>query len=285
MYLKIGAINLTVHPHSEEIYINLLTEVFNLKRFAKVRGDRYGMIARINKENDGSLLYGEFATFINMDKDSDWIDISSGEIKSPDQLSNEITLPPHLRPGSKRFPFLFFGSKHILTYQVRNERGEELSPRLAEKMLKGLFSAEVIQEKFGPVEITVIPEEESLERIFRMELRKLRIVITPPNPDGNEEAEREILERLGNMNAKRFEETYTSLPGRSLEPDPKTKTLAEVAAHNGFVEGEGIDHGIKAQESTRSHPKIQRVDVKKDESPSQRFRQVAESIVNALRRS
>jgi hypothetical protein len=86
----------------------------------------------------------------------------------------------------------------------------------------------------------------------------LFIRVSLPNPDtASPAARKRVYDRLKKAKARQLEEKYIkSSDAPSLEPTVEIKELAEVAAENGFVKGEGRDDdGKKLEVSTEKYPK------------------------------
>jgi hypothetical protein len=124
-------------------------------------------------------------------------------------------------------------------------------------MLHGILNNSLSQDRFGEVDVTVIPEANAVDRIFRIpELSRLEIIVLRPNPDDLGEYEKEVFEKIDKQNARRYETALVKKRGRgSLKPDEDTRALADIAASNGYVKGHGRDaEGLLTDESTRDHP-------------------------------
>lgn len=103
----------------------------------------------------------------------------------------------------------------------------------------------------------------------------------PPNAD----AERDFMQRLEEMNAQSRTEVYKARANSSIKPDARTKTLAEIGSHNGYVEAKGRDAmNQPVTESTKNHPLNERATL----DPRQSFtdslwykaREIARSITS-----
>ena len=105
------------------------------------------------------------------------------------------------------------------------------------------------------------------------QLRRLDIHLERPNPDDLTDEANRILEKLVRQGAKSQDLALTKAPGVSnLTPDEDTKTLAEIAATNGYVSGRGRDEeGNITTVSTSEHPKRIPVIVEQEQSALIRF--------------
>ncbi|TIS60500.1 MAG: DUF4747 family protein, partial [Mesorhizobium sp.] len=124
----------------------------------------------------------------------------------------------------------------------------------------------IFNELFGPpiqgieaplVEVTVIPDEDLLKRILAIsKLKRLHIHLVRPNADAIDP--QEILDNLVQQGAKSQDVIYVAAPGPDgLKPNEETTTQAEVASHNGFVKGSGVEEdGESVSLSTKEHPRV-----------------------------
>jgi Domain of unknown function (DUF4747) len=125
-------------------------------------------------------------------------------------------------------------------------------------------------ERFGMVDVTIIPSSEALETIFSMEgLAKLRIHVARPNPDDNYLTHTAVLERLRRQHAQSMDIEYSKeRSADKLEPDQETRALAEIAATNGFVNGDGKGPNNEPRhESTKGHPMVEPIVIKDSMDP------------------
>lgn len=255
--IQISGINIVTQPHTPETYIQLLKEVNQIA--IPVSGNEHLMISglRPHIENGDWLsgIEGEIVKFSNIDEHSQWINLTSGHLL---EKGEEPEIPKNIRPNGALFPFIFYpknidGNSHKLFYisKSRNshtKKDDTLSPNFVKKLFDKLFDNPDIKLKFDSIEVTVIPRTDALEQIFKLpKLNKLYLQITPPNPDDLEEMECKLLERYQRLNVKRVEETYIG-NGDHIEPDEELKSMARIAAHNGFVQGTGKDSEGKTVE-------------------------------------
>lgn len=146
-------------------------------------------------------------------------------------------------------------------------------PRRAEKFFSELFSRETLGEDSPLVDITIVPEDNTVERILDLpKLRRLKIVVTRPNPEDLTAEYAAVMEKLKSQNAQKLSQELIKAPKVDrLQPDDDTKKLAFVAATNGYVEGEGKEGKNKIVDSTKLHPKAVPIEVSKDASSIGRF--------------
>lgn len=256
--LYVSALNIKTHPHSSAHYEALFNTLLNMRKPVIMRSEQallLGSMKRISKGKNGSVLYGYFHRFTDIDFRSRWYNTLSLKPVTPKELEKH-KFPPHLRPNFAAFRFAFFPQHHRLVFEEKNEENKTLSPRAIQRALEKLCADRYIEEKFGKVDIIVEPARETLSKIFSTpRLYKLHMFISLPNPDDQSEAEAKVFRRLKNQNARTFEETLSTTRGDTLAPNNETKELAAVAASNGTVEATGVnENGKTVKKSTVDHP-------------------------------
>ena len=256
--LKIAALNITIHPHKPELYVNLIRDVFKSRKPARFRSNHFGMIGTFHYlEEDDPLsgIHGELHKFLDFDMEEEWLNLNAHKKADKDDLE-EVNIPEHLKPDFSSARYVFYPRRHRLFFESFTADRKSFGPQTVERIFAGLFNNVTIKRKYGPVDVTVEPTREGLEKIFEIpKLRRLKIILTKPNADDQDEEETKVLERLDNQNARRMETTLVGESGMTLAPDEDTRVLASVAASNGRVFGEGKDiEGKPVSESTEDHP-------------------------------
>lgn len=259
--LTIGAVNITTQPHSTAKYKALFKAAFSMKLSVHLTGQRYAILGSANAEDEAdesSPIFGEILTYTKINSDGAWLDLKSFEILDDDEKKSKIVLPEDLMPDSMAAQYVFFPKTHHLFFEVYH-RGTRMRPQTMGKFLLRLLNSASLQDRFGDVDVTVIPSHESLERILQMpRIGRLNISIRKPNPDDQDAIERRILKTLDAQNTVRIDTELTAGRGQSVSPDRFTRDMAHVAAKNGYVEAHGEDaHGNTAKESTVDHPFVE----------------------------
>jgi hypothetical protein len=255
--IDIAGLNVVTHPHSVEIYINLLKEAFSLKKVVHVRSVHKAMIGElryINKDYPMSGLVGRIYRFIHFDPNEPWFNVEKHEAATPDEMA-ELKIPTNMKPGMSIFDFVFYPKNHKL-YYITNDKTSKLAPHSMKSIFDNIFSDKRLIERFGTVEVTVLPDQEQLDTILKIPyMSSLIIEVTRPNPDDFGVEEQRVLERLNNQGARKIKEILTATSQDTLNPDEQTRTLARVASQNGSVSVTGLDAGGKRLEmSTQQHP-------------------------------
>ena len=256
--LTIGAVNITTHPHSPANYKALFKAAFAIKQSVHLTGQRHAILGSANSadESDDSMpLFGDILCYTKIDSDGNWLNLTNFEILDDDEKKKKIVLPKDLMPDSLAVQYVFYPKNHHLFFEVYH-RGNRMRPQTMGKFLLGLFGGASIQERFGEVNVTVIPSHESVEQVLGMpRISRLNISIRRPNADDQDEFEKAVLKTMADQRAIRIDSQYVAGRGDTLMPDKLTRDMAHVAARNGVVIAFGEDaNGNSAKESTSDHP-------------------------------
>lgn len=256
--IQVSALNIAMQtPHSVGSYVELFEVVRRQQALVKIDALRAAMIGPVSNYDDemefGPII-GEIYYFIKISQNEPWFNMVARAPASPSELKS-ISLPTHLLPHLKIIPFIFMPRSHKLYFSSKISNAS-LSTQRAKKIFEGLFDAASEANKFPSVNITVIPDRETLDKIFNIhKLKTLEITLSPPNPDDSEDDHIKLLKKLDSMHAKKETRVLHAKYGESLRPDDETRTMAMVAAENGKVVGKGKDeNGVNVEESTEGHP-------------------------------
>jgi hypothetical protein len=261
--IPIGVLNLAMHaPHSKARYSELIEALFAAKHSATTRGASKMMIGRLYSGSDipvdGDLVSGEIYTFFDLDARMPWLNMERSEEALEDEVK-EVFIPENLKPHFSKFVFVFILSTHRMYIQLRSGR-RSLGIQTAATGIGRLLAMPELED-YAPIDVTAEPSKDVVDRIFEMPfLRKLHIELLRPNPDDGHRDERRLLARLESASASKMSEDWVSERERSLRPDEQIKTLARIAASNGFVEATGKDlNNTPTSISTRESPLIEKV--------------------------
>jgi hypothetical protein len=260
--IEVGALNIVASPHPPGTYLRLLQHVAG-KEVPLWGSDR----AKITepREIDGREddFFGEVLIWTHIDTDSPWINKDTDTEATDEELKpvvEALGAQENLEPNFRPFTYILNQAEHVVLIEVRNEAGQHLSPKRAKRLFDLLF--ENLPADLPEVDVTVIPEEESLEAIFAIpRLRKLEIFIKRPNPDDLDDAYKRVMGTLEEEGARsqKIEKTKAAKKP-TLTPNEETKRLAVIASTNGYVSGEGKDEsGTAVFESTEKHPKLRKL--------------------------
>jgi hypothetical protein len=284
--IEIAALNIVIHPHSPERYLKLFHLAHKHRVAGKYRANQYGMFGTmqsVDVPEEG--LRGLFYRFLDLDPDAPWLNIRKHKPAEEDELS-DLNIPEHLKPGLKESRWFFDPKIHRLFIEVKSEDGTNLGPTTAQKLFHAVLNDIRLQEEFGEVAVTVEPSEDGIEAVLGVaNLRRLKMVITPPNADTLSRAQQTVMKNLKAQNAKREEVVLVARNGEPLKPSKKTKTLARVASSNGYATSVGDDaNGKRTEESTKKHPWKERFSFNpKVQHAYQAFTEVVRSFTKKIR--
>jgi hypothetical protein len=258
--IEVAALNIVASPHPPGIYLRLLQHVAG-KEIPLWGSDRAKIAEPRSIEGRPDDFFGEILIWAHIDTDIPWINKDTDTEATDEEMQPVVeALPENLEPNFRAFHYLLNQAEHIILVEVRNEAGQRLSPKRAKRMFDSLF--EGLPADLPEVDITVIPEEETLEKIFAIKrLRKLEIYIQRPNPDDLGDDYKRIMGLLEQEGARSQRiEKVKAAKNPTLTPSEETKRLAVIGSTNGYVSGEGKDEsGATVFESTKDHPKIRKL--------------------------
>jgi hypothetical protein len=262
----VGAINITASPHGAGTYQRLIE--FVAGKVVSLGGSDYGKLTAPKVlDSDPSQMIGRICVYTEIDKTGDWFNKETND-KASDADKKSVILPDELAPNYRYFNYAIDLKRHLIIYEMLNEMRQSFGAKRAEKFFTLLFRD--LPENYPLVDITLIPEEDSVERILSIpKLNRLKIFITRPNPEDLDDEYTEVMKTLSEENARSLTREIEKAPGADrLTPNSRTRKLAFVAAKNGYVEGSARG---QAPDSTKSHAKRAEIEVGKDGSSILRF--------------
>lgn len=257
--IRLGALSISTQPHSAARYQDLLHKVKNRRKAARLRGDRFGYITLLSREDhprrDGAFIQGLLTTFTQINVDGDWFNMTTGKLAEFDERS-EINIPPHLRPNPVLHHFRFYLREHLLIFETGNY-GLRLMPTGAKKLFERFFTAQSILEEFGEPVVTVIPTKDTVGRILRSQkIVTIELRIDVPNPDTGKKAQEKWMRRLNDMDAQTATQKYVAKADAYVKPDQNLTESAKVAARSGYVSAVVRDAGKSQRISTVDTPYV-----------------------------
>lgn len=166
--VKVSAavMNVRIHPHSKERYVEFFRAVHRLKRSAQVHGDRYGLISTANfsRANEG-VVHGVITTFTRFERDGTWFDTTSLSEASDAKVA-EVHIPTGLFPNAASYFFHFDASDHRM-YVETYSRGKAITPPSVLRFLRNLMSDPAIVSEFGEPSISMVQTRAGLEPCSR----------------------------------------------------------------------------------------------------------------------
>lgn len=238
-----SVLNVKAEPHDASTYRRLLERAYKKKIDVKYYGNR---VARIGSlfEIEPAVLGGEFWIFTQIDPQLPVINLESGTSVDPtEMMESGFDWSAH-GFDHKSFPFVFFEKDHRLGFEDKL-----VSVANLRTVVEGMLNRVKANLELDSVTVEVEQEPGQLERIFKLELERLTIHITRPNPDDLDDLEGEFLAELAAQNAAAQEVKLVAEPGTRLTPNERTRNLAEIALSNGYVEGRGRDEATARKET------------------------------------
>ncbi|HIF6680764.1 DUF4747 family protein [Serratia marcescens] len=261
--LTYGAVNITMHPHSPEKYIELFRMARKNASNVNLRGDSFATLSYFYPYKKGQAhsepFEGEVLKYTDIDVDGDWFDIVKKDIAS-DEEKGRINIPDNLKPNVARFSFVFLPVSHLLVYEMQ-DKNRHLTSRQMESFLNGIFSHEKIIEKFGKVNVTALTEPDSVERMLSLKgITCINMVTRRPNPDDLASAESIMQKRFKRIGVIEEDKTYKSERGQEIKPDGELKQDALIASRNGEVSVRRINEVGLVEVHASSDVPLQRVE-------------------------
>lgn len=281
--LVVGAINITIQPHTSQKYLDLFRDTYALKKSVNISGDQYGLLVGMYKLNRDQKKLGPIAgdifKFTNIDPDASWFNISTSDFAS-DVDVDKINIPENLKPNSSRFSYIFYPEQHLMFYEGYYD-GNSLGPKNAERFVDRLFNVNEIIEKYGKVDVTHVPEEDALADAIKLYHKdRIEMTIKRPNPDSQADAEARVMRRMQARNVEIYEQSYKAIQGESIKMDNDLEVMAHISAKNGIFYVKGKDENSKPIEfSTSKHPlKIKEYYDPDNESAFELFSRITEGL-------
>lgn len=257
--LTIGVVNITIHPHSPERYVELLKDAVNLKLTASIGNLQSALINKVSPYEVGAkgkspLLSGTFVRFQNIDTEGDWFDVLSSEIAQAEDLA-KVNIPANLKPNTILYDFVFFPEVHKLFYEMES-KDSKITPIQMESALRSILNSPELEEKYGRVEVTNIPETDKLIQALALKsISNIKLLITRPNADHFADLERQFLNQMNSENVGEIVIEKRAVKGESITVTDNLRDTAKIAEKNGYAEIKGHDEkGIPISFSTKSHP-------------------------------
>lgn len=256
--LEFGILNVVAHPHGPGIYRKILARAAN--REVNFWGDNKAAI-RESREVEAGMLQSEIVIGTEIDLTQPLIDRASLEEVPADETDVRIS-KRHLYNG-RVFLFTFNEKSHTLIFQSHNEFGKNLSPNRAQKIFSRLFSREILGKGAPDVDVTVVPEDDTLDRLLGLHrLDRVEIFLHRPNPgDVNADEVKKILAELEDQGAKSQDISLVRAPkSKGILLNAENYLRAQVAQYNGHVSASGLaEDGKRFNGSTKEYPKIIKV--------------------------
>ncbi|GAC04045.1 DUF4747 family protein [Paraglaciecola chathamensis] len=251
--LQLGVINITVHPHTQDDYIELLQSASKIGA-VKVRGTTYCELRHVEVDEAEGLVYCEVYKYTDIDKDAPWYNTNTLKLATEDEVKM-LNIPDDYKPNAGKFSLYLYPKKHVIFYQSYY-RNTEFSSKMAVNFFDNLFGVASITKKFGVVNVTHVPEKQKVsEFIDYSHKEQLSIILTRPNPDSLADVEKKLLERMNSRNVAEYKEDYKAIESKEISLDDDLKNTIRIASKNGYATTKvRLPNGAKKILSTRDYP-------------------------------
>ena len=274
--LEVGGLNVRVHPHDQDTYGNLITQIYEMRKIAKIHGDRFGLVTTLDhSEEDRGMVYGVLSTFLEVEIDGDWFNTATMDEASENDI-RKIRIPNNLHPNLKKFRFAFNTKRHELIFEHYSE-GERLTHNSALNFFRNVTNDRRIQDRFGDVKVSVVTDRGSVDRIFSIpRITDLDILIEKPNSDvWGADFEEQAEEHLNDKNARSMNVKYKAERGQGIQRDEDLNALLQASLNNGRSVAKGYGPDGHMTVSTESFPKVVQEKYEPEIAPVAVFRRLA----------
>jgi hypothetical protein len=191
------ALNVTADPHPAGIYQKLLIQASKRAVAVKLAGDRMAQIGEVLKYDEGSMI-GQIWTYTQIDQNKPVLDLKQRKLIAKPELDTLLSSGFKNRGFNyKGFWFGFDMQRHILTYER-----SQLAPRRLAEVLEKIFNT--VKPRLGVehVSVNVVQRPDQLESVLALQLQRLEIRISRPNPDDLAGLREAFRKRLAVQHAK-----------------------------------------------------------------------------------
>ncbi|TIM22160.1 MAG: DUF4747 family protein [Mesorhizobium sp.] len=237
-----SALNIRLHPHTAQRYVEWLEAIFARKQIAQVHGDRHGMISMLDRsELTGGILSGIITTFVKLDDTGSWFNTEK-LTEATDAQVQSVVIPRNLYPNSASFYFYFDSVEHKLYFQTYSS-GKTFTPGSSLRFFSALARDIEVSGKYGEAKISIVQEKASLDKLFGIKrIKEIQITILRPNTDiFDDDFEAKIEAHLEESHSREISINYKSEPGASITPTEEIRQISGVALENGNVKVIGRD--------------------------------------------
>lgn len=244
-----------------ETYVELFEELRINPRQIPLERNNYLKFRFIKPLNEDNLLNGfSGEVFKSNGITNDWYDEEKNE-RNRNKNVGEKYIPENLKANPRFFKFIFFPLHQKLVCEVKDPENE-IQIGLLEKFLKKLIITDKLQDKFGRIIVSTVPEVISAEKIINSTtLKRIHICIEKPESDAYFELDQKVISHMVGMNAESYMQTYIAGKNDFLILTDEVKELIQLAIEHGIIEYKTENHeGLIEDKSTaESNPLIVRV--------------------------
>lgn len=244
-----------------ETYVELFEELRNNPRQIPLERNNYLKFRFIKPLNEDNLLNGfSGEVFKSNGITSDWYDEEKNE-RNRNKNVEENYIPSNLKANPRIFKFIFFPLHQKLVCEVKDPENE-IQIGLLEKFLKKLIITDKLQDKFGRIIVSTVPEVISAEKIINSKtLKRIHIGIEKPESDVLFELDQKVISHMVDTNTESYMQTYIAGKNDFLSLNDEVKVLIRFATEHGIIEYkiENEEGLIEDKSTAESNPLIVRV--------------------------
>lgn len=248
--LRICALNVAMHPHSPEQYVDLLKKARSARIAAKFYGNRWGRFGTVRKKD--AVYCGQLHLYTDFDPSLPWINLAAGKAAEAEELA-AVRIPPDFKPEFTEIPYVFLPDCHRLVFAANH-----LSPKSALNLVRRILQNKHVRDPDSEVHVNLVQSQSTLDELYAQpKLLSVEVLVDRPNPDQLESLAHKLQDRLKKMNGTRLTEKVQSEFGKVLKPDNELRELGSVAMTNGrvdiaFKNEEGITEHTSSEETPKT---------------------------------
>lgn len=251
-----------------ETYVELFEELRQNPRQIPLERNNYLKFRFIKPLNEENLLNGfSGEVFKSNGITSDWYDEEKNE-RNRHKNVEENYIPSNLKANPRFFKFIFFPLHQKLVCEVKDPENE-IQIGLLEKFLKKLIITDKLQDKFGRIIVSTVPEVISAEKIINSKtLKRIQICLEKLEIGEQFDSTHKVISYMADTNTESYIQTYIAGKNDFLNLSDEVKELIKFAAEHGIIEYkiENQEGLIEDKSSAESNPLIIRVQYDPDET-------------------
>ncbi len=253
----VSVLNITLQPHSPELYVELFESVFTQKPAIskKYLGNDH-ISLKITDEirtNDGNVdaIFGYIQKYTVIDTDSWYDKEKDSKVKEGEEPNYDLS---RFSPYYTSYEFIFLPNGHRM-FVITKIKNDRLSIARLANSLELIFKEKWIADKFNNVIVNVEHDESTIDKMLSMEeLEKLFIRVSLDNDDDNSDLKEKMINNMRRQNIHTATRLFVGERKQSILPDEETKALMELSLSNGYSIATGKRNGEKAVEKTSFYP-------------------------------
>ena len=251
-----------------ETYVELFEELRQNPRQIPLERNNYLKFRFIKTLNEENLLNGfSGEVFKSNGITSDWYDEEKNE-RNRHKNVEENYIPSNLKANPRFFKFIFFPLHQKLVCEVKDPENE-IQIGLLEKFLKKLIITDKLQDKFGRIIVSTVPEVISAEKIINSKtLKRIQICLEKLEIGEQFDSAHKVISYMADTNTESYIQTYIAGKNDFLNLSDEVKELIKFAAEHGIIEYkiENQEGLIEDKSTAESNPLIIRVQYDPDET-------------------